>query len=197
MGTRQGAGIFVFLATFATLGCGGGQYNSESDWTTEGRDTLEGADIHELTGAAPAANASFDWVGVRHDLILSPKFPRTARCNCLAVEVGRPFDAKFAWEGTAPPVSSDKMAIAISALGIECPGGPDDERVRRPSISAIQERGDDIIVLVEEVALDRPLASGAIFDRPFREGGVFVQPSSKGVPYARPPQGQVAACRVY
>lgn len=180
------------------LGCGGGQYNSESDWRTEGREDVQDADVHELTGAAPpSAPSDFDWVGVRHDLILSPSMPKTARCNCLAVEVGRPFDAKFQWEGTAPAVAADKMAVAISARQVECPGGPADERVRRPSISGIEQRGDDIIILVEEVAIDRPVASGAVFDRPFRDGGVFIQPANKSVPYARPPEGQRVACRVY
>lgn len=189
-------GCLVVVASLAASGCGGGQYHSESDWTSDGREDVDGADIHELTGNSPAPS-DFDWVGVRHDLILAPSFPHTARCNCLAVEVGRPFDSKFQWQGTAPQVAADKMAIAISARGVDCPGGSAEEASRRPSITAVEERGDDIVVVVEEVPLDRPVASGAVFDRPFREGGVFVRPSSKKIPYAQPPQGQAVACRVY
>jgi hypothetical protein len=135
------------------------------------------------------------WVGVRHDLMLAPAPKRQERCSCLAVEVGDPKDPRFQWAAGAPEIGSDAMAIALTARGVPCPGGNPDEEQRRPSISAVDQEGNDIIVEVEELRDGRPLASGAVIPRPAQGGSIYVKGQSSALPYARPAGG--ARCKVF
>jgi hypothetical protein len=131
-------------------------------------------------------------LGVRHDLMLSAG-PHDARCACLSVEVGAPGDPQFFWSGGRPDVAYDALAIAVGARGIPCPGGDPDDRRRRPSISAVEQEGDDIFVEIEDLSDGRPLASGAIIPSPGPKGGVFVYPRKQNAVYARGGNGR---CRV-
>ena len=126
------------------------------------------------------------WVGVRHDLLLSPAVPHTEACSCLAIAVGSLGDKRFAWQNGAPPNENDLMAVAMSAHGVTCPGGPADENQRRPSISAVDREGPDVIIEVEELPPGRPLATGAVFLKPGVTGGVYVRSRSRRLPYAQP-----------
>jgi hypothetical protein len=106
-------------------------------------------------------------------------------------------DAKspqFFWMGSPPRVDEDATVIAIGAQGVSCPGGNPDEHRRRPSISAVDQENDDIIVEIEDLPEGRPLASGAVIPKPGPRGGVYVKPSEPSVFYGRGPNRY--RCRV-
>ena len=87
------------------------------------------------------------------------------------------------------------MAIALSARGVDCPGGLQDEEKRRPSISAVDQEGNDVIIEVEELPEGRPLATGAVIPKPAAGGAIYVKGRGGAVPYARPGAG--GPCKVY
>ncbi len=153
------------LLGLASLACGGAQRADDSDWTPEvqqkPRHLREAESINAPQPLDPNEKAPTAVIGVRHDLMLS-NAPHEARCACLSVEIGRADDPGFFWAGGAPTVGPDSLAVALGARGIACPGGDPDDRRRRPSISAVDVEGDDIVVEVEDLPQGRPLASGAI-----------------------------------
>jgi hypothetical protein len=134
-------------------------------------------------------------VGVRHDLALATSPSPKERCSCLAVEVGEATSPKFQWAASAPDVGADAVVVALSARGVSCPGGNPNEAKRRPSISAVDQEGNDVIVEVEELPAGRPLASGAVIPKPQAGGRVYFKPRTPKVPYARAAGG--ARCKVY
>ncbi|HTN85067.1 MAG TPA: hypothetical protein VL242_15315 [Sorangium sp.] len=150
----------------------------------------------DFSGAptAPQERVS-SWVGVRHDLALARAAAPKERCSCLAVEVGEARDPRFQWAAGAPETGADTLAVALSARGVSCPGGPADEESRRPSISAVDQEGNDVIIEVEELPPGRPLATGAVIPRPAPGGAIYVKARSAKVPYARAATG--ARCKVY
>jgi hypothetical protein len=188
----------VLLPWLALAACGGGRSKPESSgWVTrEGYTELGQDEMGEpdLADDSPAVSTTPGWTGVRHDLGLRPEPKRQAVCSCLAVEVGPANDAKFLWRGGKPDVDPKNVAVAITAQGVECSGGPANPADRRPSISAIDRVGKDVVVEIEEVPADRPLATGAILN-PIEVGGkVYLKPRNKKTIYARPTGKEL--CRV-
>jgi hypothetical protein len=190
--------VVLVLLGLATVSCGATQRIEDSDWTPEPEkkhrrireaESLGNAQPLDTTEKGPTAV-----VGVRHDLMLSGT-PHEARCSCLSVEVGRADDPNFFWAGGAPELHADALAVAVGARGINCPGGDPDDRRRRPSISAVDHEGDDIVVEVEDLSPGRPLASGAIIPRPGSRGSIYVRPRRGNMVYGRNP-GVGGRCRV-
>lgn len=175
-----------FVASLAVLAACGGM-KADAAWTeateSEGpsRQTEVLGEPQQLTSADGGPPAL---LGVRHDLGL-PDGKHTARCNCLAVEVGNARDQRFRWQASVPDIGSEAMVIAISPRGVDCPGGDADESKRRGSISAVDRDGPDVLVEIEEVPEGRPIASGAVIPRPGAGGSVYVRPRNKKIPYAR------------
>lgn len=159
------------------------------------RRPIGGPDEFDGAPSVPPEQPSISWVGVRHDLALARTASPKERCSCLAVEVGDARDPRFQWAAGAPEVGADTLAIALSARGVPCPGGPDNEELRRPSISAVDQEGNDLVIEVEELPPGRPLASGAIIPKPAAGGAIYVKGRDAKVPYARPSGG--VRCRVY
>jgi hypothetical protein len=192
------------LAVAATLGalsaftgCGGsGAYEEDPNW--QSKDSISTQDDQsafvDRKAPPPVVDPNLDWVGVRPDLAIAQSQPRQATCSCLTVEVGQPTDPKFTWEGTMPRIAGSKLAVAVSAFGIDCPGGPADDADRRPSIRAVDRRGKDVVIEIEQIPVDRPVASGAIIHPPDQGGAIYVRPRSKDLPYAKPVSGEL--CRV-
>jgi hypothetical protein len=46
-------------------------------------------------------------------------------------------------------------------------------------------------VEIEEITVDRPVASGAIINPPDHGGGIYVRPRTNRLPYARPSSGSL------
>ena len=195
----KGAGGVALVV--ALLGCGGsdkpsdmGQWQAKEGSNFVGNDepTPERLDDQDISGKGTPVG--FNWSGVRHDLAINPTRPRTANCSCLSVEVGQPNDARFVWRGARPELRSTNLAVAISSLAIDCPGGATNPGDRRPSISGVTRDGPDVIVEIEEVTSDRPIATGAIIEPPEAKGKILLRARNKKLPYARPSGGNL--CRV-
>ncbi|MFT3773319.1 MAG: hypothetical protein QM820_48690 [Minicystis sp.] len=187
--------LFLVLA-FASVACGPSRPASDADWTPEPQP--KDRRFRDTEALNPQVDPLDDrrqaLLGVRHDLMLS-NAPHEARCNCLAVEVGPTKDqSKFFWLGSPPDAGPDAVALAIGARGVACPGGDPDDRRRRPSISAVDVDGDDVIIEVESLPEGRPLASGAIIPKPGPKGGVYIRPHKNNGVYGRAPGS--ARCRV-
>jgi hypothetical protein len=184
------------VAALAAIACGGVQRAADEDWSPEVQQ--KGDRVHSTVSLStsqidPAEKTPTAVLGVRHDLMLSSA-SHEPRCTCLSVEVGRAEDPTFFWAGGAPAIGADSLVIAVGARGIACPGGAPDDRRRRPSISAVDQDGDDIIIEVEDLPEGRPLASGAIIPRPGSRGSIYVRPRKGGGVYGRSPGG--GRCRV-
>ncbi len=179
----------------ATVACGASHRAADADWSPEPEKKDKRLRETESIGAPqPLEETKATAIlGVRHDLMLSSG-PHDARCSCLSVEVGRPDEAQFFWAGGAPEVGTDALVLAVGARGIACPGGDPDDRRRRPSISAVDHDGDDIIVEVEDLPEGRPLASGAIIPRPGSRGAIYVRPRRGNAVYGN--GSGVGRCRV-
>ena len=143
-----------------------------------------------LTDASPKQSAV---PGVRHDLMLS-NGPHPARCTCLAAEAGPAADPAFFWTGGAPSIGPDAIVVAVGARGVDCPGGDADESRRRPSISAVDQENNDILIEIEDLPQGRPLASGVIVPRPGPGGAIYVRQRSPAQVYVRGAPG--GRCKV-
>ncbi|MGK4001753.1 hypothetical protein WMF31_03945 [Sorangium sp. So ce1036] len=209
------ARLAALLSLAALAACGGNQHagaasfweggtvepSTSADQDPEGerrkapRRPIGGPDEFDGAPSVPRERPATSWVGVRHDLALASAASPKERCSCLAVEVGDALDPRFQWAAGAPEVGADTLAIALSARGVPCPGGAADEERRRPSISAVDQEGNDLVIEVEELPPGRPLASGAIVPRPAPGGAIYVKGRDAKVPYARAAGG--ARCKVY
>lgn len=174
---------------------------SQANWSPEPleaeRPLRETEALEEEAGPQPLDTkpaATRALVGVRPDLGLAAG-TGGATCACLVVVVGNPSDARFQWQAGAPKTGPDALAIAVSARGVDCPGGDPDETRRRPSISAVDVEGNDVVVEIEELPDGAPLASGALIPQPGPGGSVLVRGRDKSVVYARALSGG-ARCKV-
>jgi hypothetical protein len=137
--------------------------------------------------AAPAPGVQF--LGVAHDLSLAPGAPRTTGCRCLALAYGPPSDGKFIWQA-APLGDHDSIAIAIAADSSACNS---EKALPRPSISAIEHEGTDIVLVVENIGEGRPMMHGALAASPGPNGAIVVR-TKNGTAY--PAASGAGACRI-
>jgi hypothetical protein len=185
------------LFALVSVACASSQERVDnSGWET--RDGLRGLGIEESdeidapTGFVPPSLEAA-WSGVRHDLALAPTQKHPAVCSCLSVAVGDPNDPRFLWRGVRPQLTSSHSLLAISASGLECAAAPA-AADRRPSISAIDVNGSDIVVEIEEVPSDRPLATGAVLQFVGPSSRIYVRQRNAKLPYAKPSGREL--CRV-
>ena len=192
--TILGGGALALVVGLTFLACGGSKRREVDDvWSDERREEThplrETEELNAQPAEADAGNPSA-MLGVRHDLMIAPAAKHEAKCSCLAVEAGDPSDPSLQWQNGAPEVGANAMVVAVSAHGVACEGGASDESKRRPSISAVDHDGADVIIVIEELPEGRPIASGAIIPRPAAGGGLFVRPRKPKLPYAKPASGQ-------
>ena len=183
------------FALFFVPACSGAERAADPNWSNEKAEVNRPLrETEEMSGIAALAPSSSQpgLLGVRHDLLLSEGAHAT-RCNCLAVEVGPAADPRFFWTAGAPTVGTNAVTVALGARGVPCEGGAP-EAQRRPSISAVDQIGDDVIIEVEDLPQGRPLASGAVIPRPGPNGDVYVRPRDAKVIYARGAPG--GRCKV-
>jgi hypothetical protein len=195
--------LALALAPLALPACGGAHKAVDDEWASASeapeeksrplRETETLSPTPPPPGNAPEGPLVSGLVGVRHDLMLS-KGAHPARCACLSVEVGPAADPSFFWTGGAPDLGPNTLALAIGARGVECKGGDPDDARRRPSISAVDQENNDIIVEVEDLPQGRPLASGAVIPQPGVGGALYVRPRHAAQVYARGAPG--GRCKV-
>ena len=183
-------GICVAVLGLSVAGCGAQSENfDDKDWTKDhGIQTAPWREVESMFSdqESNADQFKFSLNGVRHDLTLKADGKPTTRCTCLDVAVGRPGDPRFVWAGRRPRVSGKDMVIALRTEGSNCPNAP---KGRRPSIQGVDTRGDDVIVLIEELPYDRPQALGAIIVKPGHQGRLYVKAVTTKLPYARTKSG--------
>lgn len=132
-------------------------------------------------------------LGARHDLRLAPD-KKAPVCSCLAVALGAPADASFAWDGPAPTVDPEtQLVVALSSEGIACAGSKEDLGV---SYWGYRQSGDDVIVIVENARGGRPITAGAVIPKPLGNGQVYVRPAHKKVPFGKPLNTADKLCKV-
>lgn len=180
----------LMAAFLLTAACGGSRDNPDNTaWESRkgfhSMGTDESGEIDTGGSRSLLHGTMQGWVGVRHDLVLSPSKKPDASCACLGVSVGGPDDETFEWRGERPDVNPSFVAVAITAAVAECPGGPQNPSDRRASISAVDRKGKDVFIEIEDLPADRPIASGAIL-HPLEPGGhVYIRPRNKKVPYGK------------
>jgi hypothetical protein len=183
------------FALFLVPACSGAEKAADPHWSDEKQEVNRPLrETEEMGGPQPLTSVASQpgLLGVRHDLMLA-EGAHTARCNCLAVEVGPAADPRFFWTTAAPTISTDAVTVALGARGVPCTGGAADEK-RRPSISAVDQIGDDVIIEVEDLPEGRPLAAGAVIPKPGPRGAVYVRPRDSKVIYAQGAPG--GRCKV-
>lgn len=184
------------VALFLLPACSGAEKAADPHWTSEPPEVNRPLrETEEMNATKPAAGLFANQnglLGVRHDLLLADG-AHTARCNCLAVEAGPAADPRFFWMSGPPTIGAGAVAVALSARGVACEGGAAEEK-RRPSISAVDQIGDDIVIEVEDLPEGRPLASGAVIPKPGPQGGIYVRPRNAKSIYAKGAPG--GRCKV-
>ena len=120
-----------------------------------------------------------EYFGVARGLTLTSK-QREPSCKCVAAVVGAASDPNFQWHGYRPDVGVDALVVGVSDEGIECehPG-------RGPSIAAIDQVGNDIVIVLEEFKDTRPIALGAIIPNPGPGGSIYLRSRGR-TPYGKP-----------
>lgn len=195
-GPRAAATLALAVLGALVAGCGAQSENyDDKDWTKEhGVQSAPWRDVETLFGEEEndADQFKFSLNGVRHDLTLKPGAKPETRCTCLDVGIGRPGDERFSWAGKRPKVSGKDMVIALRTVGSKCEGESDK---RRPSIQAVDSRGPDVTVVIEELPFERPQALGAVIVKPGHNGRLYVRAARKGLPYARTVSG-TNICRI-
>ncbi len=172
----------------------------EKDWVRdETARTTAWRDVESLFGKAPqqVGGKATTLRGVRHDLMMPKTDKPDARCSCLDVVVGEAGDRRLRWQAGVPVMGPGELAFAMRTEGSSC--AADAPTHRRPSIFAVDRDGANVIVVVEELPLDRPQALGAILERPGPGGALYVRSrpqKGKSLVYAHGPAGAGGMCKV-
>jgi hypothetical protein len=181
--TGSRAAICLSLLT----ACSGAQDRfGDYDWSEDQHHRVAGREARSLfeSDVVQIDRSLFVLRGVRHDVSLSGQGALTARCRCLDVVVGRATEARFEWAAEVPEVAPDDAVVAIRTKGSQC--APTVSAKRRPSIQAVDVTDGNVIITVEELALDRPQALGAVVPSPAVDGGLYIRSakSTPALPYA-------------
>jgi hypothetical protein len=192
---RAATTLVLALLGAVVSGCGAQSENyDDKDWTKQhGIQSAPYREVESLFSAeeSDADQFKFSLNGVRHDLTMKAGIKPDTRCTCLDVAIGPPGDPRFVWAGKRPKVSGKDMVIAVRTEGSKCEG----PAKRRPSIQAVDTRGDDVTVVIEELGYERPQALGAIIVKPGHGGRLYVRAAKKSLPYARTVAGS-NICRI-
>jgi hypothetical protein len=203
---RPLSGVFVVLAA----GCGSasvsahGQVNAVNEGDDRKYEVPEQETPPPAAAPSPAATAApapappppedhGHFLGVAHDLSLSPGTPRVATCHCLMVSVGTPNDPKFSWQDGLPKIDPDTLAVAIASDGVAC--AVVGHAPLQASIAGVEAHGNDVVITVENVRSGRPVMRGALIARP-APGSSLLVVGKKGTPYGAAGQRGAGACRV-
>jgi len=169
--------LLVPIAAFALLSCKASVQADVKASTDEPQETEEPSGTATVDIAPTIVQT--EYFGIARRLTLAPG-QRQPACSCVAAAVGGSNDPAFDWHGDKPDVGPDALVVAISSDGVECP-----HEGRGASIAAIDRRGNDVIVVLEEFKDTRPMALGAIIPNPGSDGTIYLRARGKA-PYGRP-----------
>ena len=110
--------------------------------------------------------------------------------------LGRPQDDGFQWAAERPDLDADQVVVALRTEGAQCPAGTAPVPIRRPSIRAVDRLGGDVVIVVEDLPVGRPLALGAVTTMPEPGGSVYLRPSDRKLPYGVP-VGSREMCKIF
>lgn len=134
------------------------------------------------------SSAHLALLGARHDLDLKPH--NEPSCSCMAFAVGKPSDARFAWEGARPNASGNNTnAVAFAMVEGECEPG------LVASYRGYELLGSDVHILLEPAVDGRPQVGGALLPAP-QPGGSYVVVPPKDAPFGRSRTPGEAQCRL-
>lgn len=142
------------------------------------------------TGAqrSNGTSPSLALLGARHDLHLKPH--NEPSCSCMAFAVGKPNDARFAWEGAQPSATaSNTNVVAFAMVEGECETG------LVASYRGYEVVGNDVHILLEPAVDGRPQVGGAVLPSP-QPGGGYVVVTPKDSPFGRSRTPGEAQCRL-
>ncbi len=121
---------------------------------------------------AEVSDASTALLGARHDVFL--KSAQKPSCRCLSVALGQPNNPVFSWAAPAPHIDeSSQQIIALGSEGVEC-----DANIAPASYAGFEQKGESIIVYVEEAKDGQPITHGAIIPLLKKDAKVMIQPLS-------------------
>lgn len=168
------------LAAVAALSCKA-SVKADINTSAEAETDTEESEPIEAPAEAPLPPPVLqtEFFGVARGLSLTSK-QREPTCKCVAAVVGSANDPDFLWHGYRPDVGVDALVVGVSDEGIEC-----DHPGRGPSIAAIDQVGNDVVIVLEEFKDTRPIALGAIIPNPGPGGMVYMR-SRGGTPYGKP-----------
>jgi hypothetical protein len=191
----------AWMACLCALGCAKPpDLYEDRDWSKQaGSQGSAWREVESLFPVEPIDTKRDDSTlrGVRLDLTMAKDAAIEARCSCLDVTVGPAPDARFRWSADIPVLSPEQIAVAVRTEGSNC--GVADGVGRRPSIYAVDEANGNTIVVIEELASDRPQALGAVVQLPAPGHSLFVRSrryKDRVLPYAQGPVETSAMCKV-
>ncbi|MBI4957026.1 MAG: hypothetical protein HY908_33740 [Myxococcales bacterium] len=168
--------------------------NEDPSWSQQGEiDTGALRQAESLFGDDGKDWRRFVLRGVRHDLALRADAAPDAQCACLDAAVGDTHDARFQWSGEVPDLSPDQLVVALRrSEGPGCPPMTYGVDVKRLSIAAVDIWEPHVVVVVEELAYDRPQALGAIVRKPQPGGALYLRPRTPDKEYGKAPNAPKA-----
>ncbi|MFC1642486.1 hypothetical protein ACFL5O_07340 [Myxococcota bacterium] len=140
--------------------------------------TQEGFAREDAPAAVPSERSLS---GARPDLRLGGEQSAPV-CHCLSVAVGQPTDPSFVWVSDVPVIDPARQVVmAFRSEGVACSDGPK-ESLGASYWGTLRE-GEDVIVVVENAAVGKPVTQGAIISRPQGNGKILVRPLNPSTPY--------------
>ncbi len=203
LGSRRG-GAPLLLGFLCAVGCKASVHGeakagaSGADGEVDAFADFENAPIEDEKGsvgqfAVTPTQSGTDaaLLGARHDVFV--KADPVENCACLAIVAGPASDPRFGWEAKVPSANAaTQLVVAFRMAGCSDVA----EGSLGASYRGYVQKGNDVVVMVEEAMPGRPLIVGAIVPRPTNGGQLLLESVPGKLPYAKPLDGTQSRCSV-
>ncbi len=145
---------------------------SENAWDMEeSEEEVLAKAIQEKAEQKPEADSRTPaLLGARHDVFL--KSAGSASCRCLSVARGAAESALFSWAAPVPKLDPEtQQVIALGSEGIAC-----EQNIAPASYAGFEQKGNDLVIYVEEAKDGQPITHGAIIPLVPKGGKLMIQP---------------------